>query len=126
VPVRPHGGWETNRPEAERRLVDAASKALIGIDQLEIGRFVETPEDLQRRLGAPNGCIYHVDHLNTRLGPLRPARGWSGHRTGVTGLFLSGAGTHPGGGVSGIPGQLAARAVIRAHGKGDNHGSASH
>jgi phytoene dehydrogenase-like protein len=126
APLHPLDGWDSCRPEAERRLVEAAAGVLVGLPELEIGRFVETPEDLQRRLGAPNGCLYHVDHLITRLGPLRPALGWSGHRTKVPGLFLSGAGTHPGGGVSGIPGQLAARAVIRAYDKkGVRGGSAS-
>jgi phytoene dehydrogenase-like protein len=115
VPVAPTEGWDTARPGAEQRLTDAASRVLSGIDECEIGRFVESPEDLQRRTGAPNGCIYHVDHALTRLGPLRPGRGWAGHRTKVPGLFLSGAGTHPGGGVSGIPGQLAAQAVIRSY-----------
>jgi phytoene dehydrogenase-like protein len=85
-----------------------------GVCELEIGRFVETPADLASRLGAENGCIYHVDQTVTRLGPLRPGRGWGKHTTNVTGLALSGAGTHPGGGVSGIPGRLAAHAVLRS------------
>jgi phytoene dehydrogenase-like protein len=115
APVRPHGGWAEVRSEAERRLLYAVSNVLTNVDTSEIGRVSETPEDLERRLGATNGCIYHVDQLINRLGPLRPGRGWAGHRTRVPGLFVSGAGTHPGGGVSGIPGQLAARAVLRSH-----------
>lgn len=111
-PVDPTAGEEPAREELAKRLIAAASSVYVGIEDLEIGRFTETPRDLERRLGAENGCIYHVDQAVTRLGPARPAVGWGGHRTAVPGLFLSGAGTHPGGGVSGIPGQLAARAVL--------------
>ncbi|OXR45168.1 Phytoene desaturase (neurosporene-forming) [Nocardia cerradoensis] len=114
TPVRPEGGWGATRASAEKELVGAVEKAVTGISELEIGRWVETPEDLEHRLGAANGCIYHVDQVVTRLGPLRPARGWGKHATDVPGLVLSGAGTHPGGGVSGIPGQLAARAALRS------------
>jgi phytoene dehydrogenase-like protein len=113
APVVPNDGWDAVRPGAEKRLVEATSAVLGDITGLEIGRAVETPQDLQDRLGAVNGCIYHVDQAVTRLGPLRPGLGWAGHRTRVPGLVLCGAGTHPGGGVSGIPGQLAARALLR-------------
>lgn len=115
APVRPNSGWGAARGKAEMALLGAVAPVLTGVAELEIGRFSETPEDLEKRLGAANGCIYHLDQVLTRLGPLRPAPGWGGHQTKVRGLVLSGAGTHPGGGVSGIPGQLAARAVIRAH-----------
>ncbi|WP_330254953.1 NAD(P)/FAD-dependent oxidoreductase [Nocardia sp. NBC_00565] len=114
APVRPTSGWAAARPAAEKELVGAVEKVVSGISEFEIGRWVETPEDLEHRLGAVNGCIYHVDQIITRLGPLRPARGWGNHVTDVPGLVLSGAGTHPGGGVSGIPGQLAARAALRS------------
>lgn len=112
APVDPRPGWDSAGPVLSRRLVDAASTVLRGIRELEIARFSESPRDLEDRLGAKNGSICHVDQIATRLGPMRPAVGWGGHRTPVRGLYLSGAGTHPGGGVSGIPGQLAAQAVL--------------
>ena len=93
APVRPESGWADVRPTAEKELIGAVEHVISGISELEIGRWLETPEDLERRLGAVNGCIYHVDHVVTRLGPLRPARGWSRHTTDVPGLVLSGAGT---------------------------------
>ncbi|MDN2495462.1 NAD(P)/FAD-dependent oxidoreductase [Nocardia nova] len=114
TPVRPEPGWSAVRSLAEKELVGAVGKAVSGVPEFEIGRCVETPQDLESRLGAANGCIYHVDQVVTRLGPLRPARGWGKHTTDIPGLVLSGAGTHPGGGVSGIPGQLAARAALRS------------
>jgi len=112
APVEPVDGWTVARAEISKRLIAAATPVYDGLQELEIGRFSESPRDLELRLGAKNGCIYHVDQIATRLGPARPGIGWGGHRTPVAGLYLSGAGTHPGGGVSGIPGQLAAKAVL--------------
>jgi phytoene dehydrogenase-like protein len=95
------------------------------VRQIEVGRHVETPADLEQRTGAVNGCIYHVDHLPTRMGPLRPALGAGGHRTPLPGLYLGSAGSHPGGGVSGLPGKLCAAAVLadaRGRGRGKRPG----
>jgi phytoene dehydrogenase-like protein len=115
VPVHPHGGWTSARESAADELVASAGKSLFGLDRLELGRFVESPDDLSQRTGTTNGCLYHVDHLPTRIGPLRPALGAGGHRTPLAGLYLSGAGTHPSGGVSGLPGKHAATALLRDH-----------
>jgi phytoene dehydrogenase-like protein len=112
TPVRPIDPWTQQREHAADTLISAASEVLAGIKEYELGRVIETPEDLERRLHAPNGCIYHVDQSVTRLGPLRPGLGWGTGDRQVRGLFLGGAGTHPSGGVSGIPGQLAARAIL--------------
>jgi phytoene dehydrogenase-like protein len=59
-----------------------------------------------------NGAAMHVDHLLFSQGPLRPAMGLAGTSLPVKGLVLGGAGTHPGGGVSGIPGRRAAVNVL--------------
>jgi phytoene dehydrogenase-like protein len=113
APVEARGGWEISREEAARRLVAKVSEAAPRLAEVEIGRYVETSADLAARTGAVNGCIYHVDHLPTRLGPLRPALGAGGYRTPVPGLYLGSAGCHPGGGVSGLPGKLCAATVIK-------------
>ncbi|MDT5108479.1 MAG: hypothetical protein QOE20_369, partial [Mycobacterium sp.] len=57
--------------------------------------------------------VFHVDPLITRFGPLKPAAGFGAYRTPVQGLYLSGAGTHPVGGVCALPGKLAAQTVLR-------------
>lgn len=113
-PVHPVEPWENQRDQAAKTLVAAVSRVIDGIDEYELGRVVETPEDLEKRLNVPNGCIYHVDQIVTRLGPMRPGLGWGSGDKQVKGLFLGGAGTHPSGGVSGIPGQIAARAVLKS------------
>jgi phytoene dehydrogenase-like protein len=85
-----------------------------GIEELEIGRIITSWPELAQRHRATNGNWAHVDYQLLTCGPLRPALGLASHEIpAVPGLFLSGAGTHPGPGVSGIPGQLAARAVLR-------------
>ena len=73
-----------------------------------------TNEDIADRTNATGGNITHVDMAMGRAGPMRPARGLGGYRTPIEGLFLSGAGTHPGGGITGAPGYNSARAVLRS------------
>lgn len=84
-----------------------------GLDSLEIGREVLCGPDLEQRFNAPAGNVYHVDPLISRFGPFRPAPGLGGYRMPVAGLYLSGAGTHPTGGVCGLPGKLAAQTLLR-------------
>ena len=79
----------------------------------EIGRFVETPREREVRLNATNGCVTHIDFGSMRTGTNRPATGFGGPKPAVANLYLGGAGSHPGGGVSGIPGKIAARRVRR-------------
>jgi phytoene dehydrogenase-like protein len=112
APVSPTGGWNAGRDTATERLIATVSGVASDLGSLELGRFVETPADLEQRTGAVNGCIYHVDHVPTRIGPLRPALGAGGYRTPLPGLYLGSAGCHPGGGVSGLPGKLCAAAVL--------------
>ncbi|MCX2929981.1 NAD(P)/FAD-dependent oxidoreductase [Mycobacterium sp. CVI_P3] len=113
-PAHPARPWpELAGPTAQSVLGDVA-KYIDGLEKLEIERRVMTPEDIEARFRAPDGNVYHVDPIATRFGPLRPLRGAAGYRTPVDGLFLSGASTHPSAGICGIPGQQAARAVLRA------------
>ncbi len=77
------------------------------------------PPDIEQRFNAPAGNVYHVDPLITRFGPLKPAPGLGAYRTPpVKGLYLSGAGTHPVGGVCALPGKLAAQTALRDRAKG--------
>lgn len=115
MPVAPRDGRDAARDDAADRMLRVASNLAPDIGALEAARYVETPDDLRRRTGAVNGCIYHVDHLPTRLGPLRPALGAGGYRTPLPGLYLGSAGCHPGGGVSGLSGKLCAAAVLADH-----------
>jgi phytoene dehydrogenase-like protein len=111
APRNPPEGWDALAPRAGQAIVDTAARYVDGFD-LEIGRFVEPWTVLQQRTHVPNGNPYYVDLLAQRNGPLRPALGLGGYTTPVSGLFLTGGGTHPGPSVSGLPGQIAARKLL--------------
>jgi phytoene dehydrogenase-like protein len=73
---------------------------------------VLSPLDLEREFGLIGGDIFHgALHLD-QLFSLRPAPGYADHRTPIGGLYLCGSGAHPGGGVTGLPGRNAARAIL--------------
>jgi phytoene dehydrogenase-like protein len=85
--------------------------------QLVVGRQILTPLDLERDFGLVGGDIFHgAMHLD-QLYAMRPALGHADHRMPVKGLYLCGAGAHPGGGVSGLPGRNAARAILKDTGR---------
>jgi phytoene dehydrogenase-like protein len=110
-------GWDAVKDRAAKLIVDQAGAYYDGIEGLEIGRQVLTNADIGERVHATGGNVTHVDMALGRAGPGRPARGFGGFRTPVDGLFLSGAGTHPGGGITGAPGYNAAREVLRTPGR---------
>ncbi len=74
---------------------------------------VLAPPDLESVFGLTGGNIFHGAMTPDRLLFLRPLAGWSRYCTPVSGLYLCGAGTHPGGGVMGAPGRNAALAIAR-------------
>lgn len=113
VPARPRLGDEEYRTRAGQVLGASAAAVYAGLEGQEIGRHVMTSADIEAKYRVPGGCIVHVDLVPSRMGPLRPARGLAGYRTPVNGLYLAGNGTHPGIGVSGINGQLAAKELLR-------------
>ena len=113
TPANPTRPWsELVGPTADR-VLEHAAKYLDGLSDLQIDRLQQSPEDIAARFRSPDGNVYHVDPVATRFGPLRPAPGFAGYRTPIEGLFISGGGTHPSAGICGIPGQQAARAVLR-------------
>lgn len=114
LPKDPSEPWPDLKKTLAERLVKELSGYYTNLESIEIGRFIESWQDLAQRTYATDGNLYHVDMALTRMGPFRPAFGLGGYRTPVPGLFISGAGTHPGPGVSGVPGQLAAREVIKS------------
>jgi phytoene dehydrogenase-like protein len=116
APRNPPEGWAVLAEPAGQAMVDQAARYIDGIQELEIGRFVEPWPVLAERTRVPNGNPYYVDLVLARNGPLRPALGLGGYTTPVRGLFLTGGGTHPGPSVSGIPGQLTARKVLASKG----------
>jgi phytoene dehydrogenase-like protein len=76
--------------------------------------YIQSPADLERELGLYNGNVMHLEMSLDQMFTFRPASGLSGYRTPIPGLFLTGASTHPGGGVFGASGRSAAKVVLKA------------
>ncbi len=113
MPVSPAGGWDPIRAQVGQQVIEHASAYMDGLKEFEIARRVEASPDLAQRLNVHNGCVVHIDTGATRSGMMRPAYGLGGDTLPVAGLFLGGAGIHPGGGINGLPGRIAAGRVQR-------------
>jgi len=103
--------WSQRRDEASEavwRTIDACLPGVRGHVRHEV---LTTPDDLTGKNGAENAGN-HVAPIPGQLLGARPAHGFGNHRSPIDGIYLTGAGTHPGGGVSGLPGRLCARAVL--------------
>jgi phytoene dehydrogenase-like protein len=112
MPVNPREGWDAIRARVAEQIIDQSSEYMEGLKTHEIARRVEASPDLAKRLNVLNGCVVHIDTATTRSGLMRPAAGLGGALP-VAGLFLGGAGSHPGGGVNGLPGRIAAGRAAR-------------
>ena len=86
-----------------------------------IARQVLSPRDLEQRFGLVDGDIFHGQLGLDQLFSTRPILGAADYRLPVPGLYLCGAGAHPGGGVTGLPGRNAAREMIRDLRRGAGH-----
>ncbi len=107
------GGWtdEARRLLAERALTVLESAAP-GVRKHVVATQVLSPVDIEARYGISGGHIHHVEHALDQLLFMRPAPAVAHYKTPIRGLFLCGSGSHPGGGLTGMPGALAARAIL--------------
>jgi phytoene dehydrogenase-like protein len=83
-----------------------------GIHSSIVAAQIVTPEDLEREYGLSGGHIFHGEHAPDQLFLMRPVYGWATYRTPVERLYLCGAGTHPGGGISGACAVNAVREML--------------
>jgi phytoene dehydrogenase-like protein len=105
--------------DAEReRLGDTATRTIAafapGFESTIVARQVITPLDLERTFGLTGGHIFHGELSLDQLFVARPLLGWAQHATPIEHLYLCGSGTHPGTGLNGRSGALAARAILKA------------
>ena len=108
------GTWDdANRGALADRVIETLSRYAPNVESSIVHRHVLSPLDLEEVFGLTEGNIYHGEMTLDQLLFMRPVPGWSRYRTPVDGLYLCGAGTHPGGGVTGTPGFNAAREVLR-------------
>ena len=107
------GTWDDIRESVADRIVQQIGGLLPNVPDSVVHRQVLSPLDLERRLGLTGGHHMHGDMLPDQLFWFRPVRGYADHRTPIRNLFLCGAGTHPGGGVTGANGRNCAGVVLR-------------
>jgi len=112
------GTWDENRELLGDRVVKKIAEYAPNVPSTILARQVLTPLDLERTYGLTEGNIFHGDLRLEQLFFMRPVPGWSQYRTPVDGLYLCGAGAHPGGGVTGAPGRNAAHQALRDWKKG--------
>ncbi|MEE9132677.1 MAG: NAD(P)/FAD-dependent oxidoreductase [Gemmatimonadota bacterium] len=107
------GAWDDAKREAlGDKVVETLARYAPNIESAIVYRHVLTPLDLEEVFGLTEGNIYHGEMTLDQLFVMRPVPGWSRYRMPVGGLYLCGAGTHPGGGVTGASGYNAAREVL--------------
>jgi phytoene dehydrogenase-like protein len=119
VPYRlRNGNWDEKRELLGDRVVKKVTEYAPNVPGAIIARQVLTPLDLERTYGLTEGNIFHGDLRLEQLFFMRPVPGWAQYRTPIEGLYLCGAGAHPGGGVTGAPGRNAAFQALRDWKKG--------
>ena len=107
------GDWNSRREELGDTVVNALSDWAPNLTELILARQVITPLDLETTYGLSGGQIHHGEMSVDQLFAFRPVIGWARYRSPIEGLYLCGAGTHPGGGVTGAPGANAAREIVK-------------
>jgi phytoene dehydrogenase-like protein len=118
-PYAPADGahWDALADAEAARLIDAVDRFAPGFADSVQRRHVQTPLRLEQELSLPRGNVMHVEMGLASMFGFRPTPALSGYRVpGLPGLYLSGASTHPGGGVSGNSGRTAARVVLADRG----------
>jgi phytoene dehydrogenase-like protein len=106
------GDWDERKDAVADRAVAELGELMPNLPGSILHRQVLTPLDLERTLGLTGGHALHGEMSLDQLFLLRPVKGFADYRTPLDGLYLCGAGTHPGGGVTGANGRNCAEAVL--------------
>ena len=112
APSTVEGGWDACREEFVEACLDVVEARAPGFRDSIRAVFAWTPDRMERDEWWPGAHPMHLDITLDQLGPLRPTRALGDHRTPIAGLYISGAGTNPTGGIAGTPGRMAALAVL--------------
>jgi phytoene dehydrogenase-like protein len=111
------GSWDDNREAFGDTVIDRIAEFAPNIREIVVGRQVMTPLDIERTTGLTEGNIFAGELSLEQLFFSRPVPGYARFRTPVRDLWLCGSSTHPGGGIMGANGRLAALEVLRARGR---------
>lgn len=117
APFDVRDGWERAAPAVVESMLDQVEARAPGFQQTIQGIAVRTPEDMASELRWPGAHPMVLDVTLDQLGLLRPTAALASHRTPIDGMYISGAGTAPTGGIAGLPGRGAAQAVLRDRGR---------
>jgi phytoene dehydrogenase-like protein len=114
APVLPDGSsWDDHREAVADLVIHTVTEFAPNFQKSVIARQIHSPLDLERKFGLVGGDIFHGALSIDQLFSARPVLGYGDYRTPIAGLYQCGSGTHPGGGVTGVPGHNAAREVLR-------------
>ncbi|MGH9417784.1 MAG: phytoene desaturase family protein [Terriglobales bacterium] len=118
APTLPQGtSWDAHRDEVADLMIETVNQYAPNFKRAVLGRRILSPLDLERTFGLTGGDIFHGCLSLDQMFSARPALGYGNYRTPIPGLYLCGAGAHPGGGVTGAPGHNAAREILRDLGR---------
>ena len=112
APYRLKGGWDAARDTFAELAIDTLAAYAPDLPERIVARELVTPADLERDFGMTGGHWHHGDLALDQMLMLRPVPGASRYATPVPGLYLCGAGSHPGGGVMGAAGLNAAQRIL--------------
>ena len=113
APTLPGRSWDDHREEVADLMIATVEKFAPGFKASVLGRQSLSPLDLERTFGLVGGDIMHGALTLDQLFSARPVLGHGNYRAPIKALYMCGAGTHPGGGVTGAPGHNAAREILR-------------
>lgn len=112
IPYEPSGGWLGQNELLVARILDTVSTYAPGLKGLVSHVECLTPTDIEQEFGMTGGHWHHSELTIDQMFMMRPTYGAAQYKTPVEGLYLCGAGAHPGGGVTGLPGRNAAQAIL--------------
>lgn len=107
------GDWAIEKPKFEKNILDTMDRFAPGFSSDIIASNLLLPQDIEDIVSLPQGHIFQGELSLDQLFFQRPVPHWADYRTPISGLYLCGASTHPGGGVSGLPGYNAAREILK-------------
>ena len=116
--LRPGLDWDQEREKFGDAVINTLAEHAPNIKDIIVGRQVLTPLDLEREFGLSEGNIFQGELSLEQLFFLRPVPGWAQYRTPIKNLYLCGSATHPGGGIMGASGRLAALEILKDSGNG--------
>jgi phytoene dehydrogenase-like protein len=104
--------WDEMREKAADTIIDTVTAYAPNFKASVVGRMILSPLDLERKFGLTGGDIMHGNMSLDQLWAARPVLGHADYRGPLGALYMCGAGTHPGGGVTGAPGHNAAQEIL--------------